>query len=133
MPTLHVKILSLRPAQRYVLRRIVLVAERDLHARLPDLKLAIEEIGDPSQIGRYSTALVQPSLVVEEQTVCSGRLPGTRPLQTVVSSITRLGCTSAVEYLPIRDGSPISSIARARPGRCSRTSRSAPRTMRRRT
>jgi hypothetical protein len=76
MPTLHVKILSLRASERYVLRRLVLVAERELRPHLPGLALAIEEIGDPSRIGEYSTALVQPSLVVEEKTVCSGRVPG---------------------------------------------------------
>jgi hypothetical protein len=76
MPTLHVKILSLRASERYVLRRIVLGAEREVRLHLPGLALAIEEIGDPSRIGKYSTALVQPSLVIEETTVCRGRVPG---------------------------------------------------------
>jgi len=76
MPTLHVKILSLRASERYALRRIVLVAEREVRPQVPGLVLSIEEIDDPSRIGRYSAALVQPSLVIEEKAVCCGRVPG---------------------------------------------------------
>jgi hypothetical protein len=75
MQTLHLKILSLRASERYIVRRIVLSAEREVQPLLPGLALEITEIDDPSLIGKYSTSLVQPSLVIGEKTVCSGRMP----------------------------------------------------------
>jgi len=72
MQTLHIKILSIRSAERYVVRRLVLVAELDTR---PGVDLEIAESGDPTEIGRYATALVQPSLVIEGRTVCNGRMP----------------------------------------------------------
>ena len=72
---LHIKILSLRSQERYVVRRLVMAAQARLQAQIPHLALDITEIGDPTEIGRYAQTLVTPSLVVNEKTVCSGRLP----------------------------------------------------------
>ena len=71
----HVKILSLRPQERYVVRRLVLAAQRQLQAQIPELGVDITEIGDPSEIGKYALVMVTPSLVIDEETVCSGRVP----------------------------------------------------------
>jgi len=71
----HVKILSLRSQERYIVRRLVLAAQRQLQAQIPNLGVDITEVGDPSEIGKYALVVVTPSLVIDEKIVCTGRVP----------------------------------------------------------
>jgi len=73
--TIHVKILSLRSQERYLVRRLVLAALHELQTQFPGLQVEITEVGDPTEIGKCAQVLVAPSLVVEEAAVCLGRVP----------------------------------------------------------
>jgi hypothetical protein len=88
---LHIKILGLRSQERYALRRLVLAAQEILQAQIPHLALDITEIGDPTEIGRYVQTLVTPSLVVNEKTVCSGRLPTMEEVVAWLRSVVEAG------------------------------------------
>jgi hypothetical protein len=72
---INVKILSLGAPERYGVRRIVLAAYHDLQAHFPGAMIDIQEIDDASEIGKYATVLVMPSLVFNGKIVCSGRFP----------------------------------------------------------
>ena len=72
---LSIKILSLQYPERYVVRRLVAAAQQDLATKCPRLELEITEISDPGEIGKYAFVLVLPTLVINEQVVCSGRSP----------------------------------------------------------
>ena len=72
---LSIKILSLQYPERYVVRRLVTAAQRELACRVPELELEIEEVTDSGEIGKYAFYLVIPTLVINEKVVCSGRIP----------------------------------------------------------
>jgi len=72
---LNIKICSIQYPERYVLRRMVMVAQQELLPRFPDLEVEITELSDPGQIGKYAFVLVLPTLVIEEKVVCSARFP----------------------------------------------------------
>jgi len=73
--TINVKILSLGTPERYALRRLVMAAQNELKAQLPDLDVRIAEVRDSSEIGKYALVLVLPTLVINERVVCSGQFP----------------------------------------------------------
>jgi len=70
-----VKILSLQYPERYVVRRLVAAAQQELLLKCPRFDLAITEVTDPKEIGKYAFVLVLPTLVINEKVVCSGRFP----------------------------------------------------------
>jgi hypothetical protein len=72
---LNIKILSIQYPERYVVRRLVTLAHEELSAKRPDISMEIAEIGDALLIGKYAQCIFQPTLVINEKVVCSGRLP----------------------------------------------------------
>ena len=72
---IHVKILSLGDPERYAVRRLIVAAERELAAECPSFQVEIREVDQAVEIGRYASVLVLPTLVINEQVVCSGRTP----------------------------------------------------------
>jgi hypothetical protein len=72
---IQVKILGIRASERYIVRRLVMAAQGELQGQIPDLRVNINEVDDASEIGRYVSVLILPSLVIDEKTVCSGRVP----------------------------------------------------------
>ncbi len=72
---LIVKILSLGAPERYAVHRMVSAVQHELQAADPRLPMTILEVNDASQIIRYASVLVLPTLVINEKVVCSGRFP----------------------------------------------------------
>jgi hypothetical protein len=72
---IKIKILSLGEAERYSVRRLVLVAQHELQARGEQVDLTIKEVNSASEIGRLASTLVLPTLVINDKVVCSGRFP----------------------------------------------------------
>ena len=72
---LNVKILSLGAPERYAVRRMVVAAQNELQQQYPDLFIQIREVDDSCEIGKYASALVLPTLVINEKVVCSGHFP----------------------------------------------------------
>lgn len=72
---INIKILSLGDPERYAIRRMVTAVHQEIQGRYPQLQMTITEVNDASQIGRYASVLVMPTLVINENVVCSGRFP----------------------------------------------------------
>jgi hypothetical protein len=72
---IDVKILSLGAPERYAIRRLLTAALGELQAQFPRLSLHISEIDDSSEIGKYASTLILPTLVINERVVCSGQYP----------------------------------------------------------
>jgi hypothetical protein len=68
-------ILGCRSAQRYVVKRTLLAVLDELRHELPGLQAQIVEINDYSEIERYTSILIFPSLVINKRLVCRGRFP----------------------------------------------------------
>ena len=73
--TLNIKILSIQYPERYAVRRLVTVAQQELQPQFPGLEMNITEVNDPSEICKYAFVIILPTLVIDEKTVCTGRLP----------------------------------------------------------
>lgn len=71
----HVKILSYKSPQRFAVRRTLLAAQSELRKAHPRLELAITEVCTLAEIEEYTSAIILPSLVVNEKLVCIGRFP----------------------------------------------------------
>ncbi len=86
---IKIQILSLGEAERYAVRRLVLVAQHELEAQGVRVDLTIKEVDSASEIGRVAPTLVLPTLMVDDNVVCSGRYPKkTEIVQWLVESIS---------------------------------------------
>ncbi|OGO64429.1 MAG: hypothetical protein A2030_00590 [Chloroflexi bacterium RBG_19FT_COMBO_50_10] len=72
---INIKILSYKSPQRYAVKRTLLAALNELHKTYPDLKTAITEVKELSEMEKYTAVVILPSLVVNEKLVCVGRFP----------------------------------------------------------
>ena len=72
---IDVKILGYHSAQRYAVRQIVIVAQKHISQEYPDQEIVVSELKDWMHIEQYTYVLAAPSLVVNEQLVCVGRVP----------------------------------------------------------
>ena len=72
---LNIKILGLQYPERYAVRRLVMAAHQELVLHYPGLEVEITEVMDPGEIGKYAFVLILPTLVINENVVCSGRFP----------------------------------------------------------
>ncbi len=72
---LQIKILGIRSTERYILRRLVLAAQRELRSEFPKLSTNITEVSDATEIGKYAQGLILPSLIIDRSLVCRGRIP----------------------------------------------------------
>jgi hypothetical protein len=79
---INVKILSIQYPERYVVRRLVTLAHDELLAKRSDVKVEISEISDASTICQYAQCIFQPTLVINEKVVCSGRFPTKEEIST---------------------------------------------------
>jgi hypothetical protein len=72
---LNIKILSIQYPERYVVRRMVTLVHDELSVKHPGIKLEITEISDAALICQYAQYIFQPTLIINEKVVCSGRFP----------------------------------------------------------
>jgi hypothetical protein len=86
---LNVKILGLQYPERYVIRRLVAAVQQELLSNSIHLDLEITEVTDPGEIGKYAFVLVLPTLVIDENVVCSGRFPTKEEVATWLMEAAR--------------------------------------------
>jgi hypothetical protein len=72
---IQIKILSYKSPQRYAVKRTLIAALNELRKTFPELKISITEIKELSEMEKYTTVVIYPSLVVNEKLVCVGRFP----------------------------------------------------------
>ena len=72
---IQIKILSYKSPQRYAVKRTLMAAQNELRKTYPELKISITEIKELSEMEKYTTVVIYPSLVVNEKLVCVGRFP----------------------------------------------------------
>jgi hypothetical protein len=70
-----VKILGYKHSQRYPIRRILTLIQKDFEKTHPQIRLEIKEISSSDEILRYTPVIAFPSLMVGGKLVCVGRLP----------------------------------------------------------
>ncbi len=85
---IQIKILSYKSPQRYAVKRTLMAAQNELLKTNPDLKIAISEVKELSEMEKYTTVVIYPSLVVNEKLVCVGRFPSKQEvLDWLINSI----------------------------------------------
>ncbi len=72
---LRIKILSLGDPERYAVRRMVVSALQEVLKQCPGLDVRISEVDRADEIGKYAQVLVLPTLVINEEVLCTGRYP----------------------------------------------------------
>ena len=75
IPATQIKILSYKSPQRYAVKRTLIAAQNELRKMYPDFELSITEVKELSEMEKYTTVVILPSLVVNEKLVCIGRFP----------------------------------------------------------
>jgi hypothetical protein len=73
--SLSIKILGTKKAQRYCIRRLVVSVLQQLSGPEPSFSASILEIKSSPEILTYTQVIAAPSLVIEENLVCCGRIP----------------------------------------------------------
>lgn len=82
---INFKILGYRKAQRYAVRRSIEQALSNLPDTHSDLMVNIEEIKDIPEIFKYTQVLIYPSVVINEQLVCVGRIPKQKEVKVLIT------------------------------------------------
>ena len=75
MIVIPVKILGYKHSQRYPIWRALQTAQRALEKEQPGLQLDIQEVTSTDEILSYTPVIAFPSLMVNGELVCVGRLP----------------------------------------------------------
>jgi Thioredoxin domain len=86
---LIVKILSLGAPERYAVHRLVTAVQQELQLINPHFQMTISEENNASQISRYASVLVLPTLVINEKVFCSGRFPTRNEIFTWLQEAAR--------------------------------------------
>ncbi len=94
---LAIKILGIRPHERYIVRRLVLSAWQELLPRYPGLRVDISEVEDAIEVGKVASALIQPSLMVGEKIVCRGRIPTREEVLAWLEKAIEAGASASSE------------------------------------
>lgn len=68
-------ILGYKHSQRYPIRRMLTLIQKDFEKTHPQIRLEINEISSTDEILRYTPVIAFPSLMVGEKLVCVGRVP----------------------------------------------------------
>ncbi len=83
---ISVKILGYHSAQRYAIRQSLVAVGRALREEHPEIELSISELKTWMEIEQYTPVLSAPSLVVNEQLVCVGRVPSRQEITGWIST-----------------------------------------------
>lgn len=69
------KVLGYKHSQRYPIRRVLNLIQKDFEKKHPQIRLEVMEISSTDEILRYTPVIAFPSLMVGGKLVCVGRLP----------------------------------------------------------
>jgi hypothetical protein len=75
MKMINIKILSYKSPQRYAVRQTIIGARNELRKIHPDLELTISDVKKLAEMEEYTQVVNYPSLVINDQLVCIGRIP----------------------------------------------------------
>ena len=72
---IHIRILSYKSPQRYVVKQTLKAAQNELRKTNPEIEIIVEEVKALEEMEKYTPVVILPSLVVNEKLVCVGRFP----------------------------------------------------------
>ena len=81
-----VKILGIRSLDRYAMRRCVQAAWICLAEKYPGQILDLSEIRLAEEVAHHTACVVLPSLMINDQLVCAGRIPCSEEIMSWLKS-----------------------------------------------
>lgn len=72
---IQVKILSYKSPQRFAVKRTLFAALTALRRTYPGLELCVSEVRGLTEIEQYTSVIILPSLMINNELVCIGRFP----------------------------------------------------------